>query len=264
MIVITVDKTNKSKPYCSKILVNIIPYLRNEMSFSLALLSAAATIVLLMFTSPLVLSLLQPAQAQSSVSFRTVQPAQGTLCTGEQAYLTFDAQGTTTSGSTILKMTGGTFQITDSSSSRQILYSGNIQRGEFNDNGQEAKISLAYFVNHVSDTAHPCTATNDLFFIYSSCSTSESNSITTHFSSGNEPFTGGVECSIGDNDNNTTTTTTQQPSSSSSMSGSTTTTTTQDRDRDGIPDANDNCPNLSQTRCYKEGNTALVVHNSNR
>ena len=237
---------------------NNIPYLRKEASTSLALSAAAILLLLMMMTSSSSLPLfnLVPAQAQSSVSFQTVQPAQGTLCTGEQAYLTFDAQGTTTSsGSPILKMAGGTFQITDSSSSRQILYSGNIQRGEFNDTGQEAKISLAYFVNHVSDTAHPCTTTNDLFFIYSSCSTSENNSITTHFSSGNEPFTGGVECSLGDN----TATTTQQSSPSTG-----TTTTAQDRDRDGIPDANDNCPNLPNTRCYKEGDTALVVHNRNR
>jgi hypothetical protein len=222
-----------------------------KISTFLALSAAAILLLLMTSSSSLPLFNLVPAQAQNSVSFQTVQPAQGTLCTGEQAYLTFDAQGTTTSGSTILKMTGGTFQITDSSNSRQILYSGNIQRGEFNDNGQEAKISLAYFVNHVSDTAHPCTATNDLFFIYSSCTTSESNSITTRFSSGNEPFTGGVECSIGDN-----TTTTQQ--SSSSVTGS-----SQDRDGDGILDANDNCPNLPNTRCYKEGDTSLVVH-SNR
>jgi hypothetical protein len=229
-------------------MIKIIPYLRNKISI-LLVLSAIALLTI----SSLPLFNLVPAQAQSSVSFRTVQPAEGTLCTGEQAYITFDAQGTTSSGSSILSLTGGTFQITDSSSSRQILYSGNIQRGEFNDNGQEAKISLAYFVNHVSDTAHPCTATNDLFFIYSSCSTSESNSITTHFSSGNEPFTGGVECSLGDN-----ITTTQQSSSSSMTGGS------QDRDGDGILDANDNCPNLPHTRCYKEGDTALVVHNSNR
>jgi hypothetical protein len=124
------------------VIKNKIPYLRKEASTFLAL-SAAAILLLLMTGSSLSLFNLVPAQAQSSVSFRTVQPAQGTLCTGEQAYLTFDAQGTTTSGSPILKMTGGTFQITDSSSSRQILYSGNIQRGEFNDNGQEAKISLA-------------------------------------------------------------------------------------------------------------------------
>jgi len=232
-----------------------IPYMRKDASSTLLVFSTA--IVLLMFTSPLVLShFLQPAQAQSNVSFRTVHPAEGTLCTGEQAYLTFDAQGTTSSGSSILSLTGGTFQITDSSNSRQILYSGNIQRGEFNnDTGLQGKISLAYFVNHVSNGAHPCTDTTDLFFIYSSCRTSESNSITTHFSSGNVPFTGAIDCSLGGN----TTATTQQ--SSSSVSGS---TTTQDRDRDGILDANDNCPNLPNTRCYKEGDTALVVHNSNR
>jgi hypothetical protein len=233
------------------VIKNNLPHLRKEASTFLAL--SAAILLLLMTSSSLSLFNLVPAQAQSSVSFQTVQPAKGALCTGEQAYLTFDAHGTTSSGSSILKMTGGTFQITDSSSSRQILYSGNIQRGEFNDTGQEAKISLAYFVNHVSDTAHPCTTTNDLFFIYSSCSTSESNSITTHFSSGNEPFTGGVECSLGDN-----TTTTQQSSSTGSI------TTSQDKDRDGILDANDNCPNLPNTRCYKEGDTAPVVHNSNR
>jgi hypothetical protein len=226
------------------VIKNKIPYLRKEASTFLALSAAAILLLLMTGSSLLPLFNLVPAQAQSSVSFQTVQPAQGTLCTGEQAYLSFDAQGTTTSGSPILKMTGGTFQITDSSSSRQILYSGNIQRGEFNDNGQEAKISLAYFVNYVSDTAHPCTTTNDLFFIYSSCSTSESNSITTHFSSGNEPFTGGVECSLGDN-----TTTTQQSSSSSMTGGS------QDRDGDGIPDSSDKCTHNSNPRCFKEDTT---------
>jgi hypothetical protein len=42
-------------------------------------------------------------------------------------------------------------------------------------------------------------------------------------------------------------------------------TTTQDGDGDGIPIANDNCPNLPHTRCFKEGDTAVAVHNnSNR
>ena len=45
---------------------------------------------------------------------------------------------------------------------------------------------------------------------------------------------------------------------------SSTTGTTQDGDGDGILDANDNCPNLPHTRCHKEGDTALVVHNGNR
>jgi Thrombospondin type 3 repeat len=46
--------------------------------------------------------------------------------------------------------------------------------------------------------------------------------------------------------------------SSSSMTGS-----SQDGDGDGIPNANDNCPNIPNTRCYKEGDTSIVVH-SNR
>jgi hypothetical protein len=37
-----------------------------------------------------------------------------------------------------------------------------------------------------------------------------------------------------------------------------------DKDDDGVLDANDNCPNLPNTRCYKEGDAALVVHNRNR
>jgi hypothetical protein len=68
-------------------------------------------------------------------------------------------------------------------------------------------------------------------------------------------FQGAVDCSSqGGGD----TTTPQSSSSSSSMTG-----TTQDGDGDGILDANDNCPNLTHTSCYKEGDTAVVVH-SNR
>ncbi|MFL6371699.1 MAG: thrombospondin type 3 repeat-containing protein [Nitrososphaera sp.] len=75
-------------------------------------------------------------------------------------------------------------------------------------------------------------------------------------------FQGPVDCSH--QGGNTATTTTNQQQSSSSATGTATIITTQDRDRDGIPDANDNCPNLPNTRCYKEGDTALVVHNRNR
>ena len=233
---------------------NNIPHLRKEAS-TFPALSAPAILLLLMTSSSLPLFNLVPAQAQSSASFRTVQPAEGSLCTGERAYLTFDAQGTTSSGSALLSLTGGTFQITNSSrDGGQILYSGNVQRGEFSNN---TAIALAYHVNHVPSSGRACATTGDLLFVGSSCSTSEGNSIDTRLSTGNAfaDFTGAVECSLGDN-----TATTQQ--SSSSLTG--TTTTAQDRDRDGILDANDNCPNLPNTRCYKEGDTALVVHNRNR
>ena len=234
---------------------NNILHLRKEASTFILL--SAAILLLLMTSSSLPLFNLVPAQAQSSASFRTVQPAEGSLCTGERAYLTFDAQGTTSSGSALLSLTGGTFQITNSSrDGGQILYSGNVQRGEFNNN---TGIALAYHVNHVPSSGRACATTGDLLFVGSSCSTSEGNSIDTRLSTGNAfaDFTGAVECSLGDN------TATTQQSSSSSLTG-TTTTTAQDRDRDGILDANDNCPNLPNTRCYKEGDTALVVHNSNR
>jgi hypothetical protein len=36
----------------------------------------------------------------------------------------------------------------------------------------------------------------------------------------------------------------------------------QDGDGDGILDANDNCPYLPNTRCYKEGTTRIIVHNN--
>ena len=88
------------------------------------------------------------------------------------------------------------------------------------------------------------------------CSTSNENSIEVGFlgqgPAGFGTFNGAVDCSQRGGD-----TTTQ----SSSMTG----TTTQDRDSDGIPNANDNCPNLPHTRCFKEGDTAVAVHNnSNR
>jgi hypothetical protein len=239
-----------------------IPYSR-KISISLGL---SAAITLLLLSTPVLLSnFLQPIQAQTPMNFRTAEPAEGSLCTGERAYLTFDVQGTTTpsSGSSPLSLTGGTFQITNSSrDGGQILYSGNIQRGELNNNTGREGIGLAYFINHISNSGRACATTGDLFFIFSSCNTSERNSITTHLSSGDAfaDFTGAVECSLGD----TTTTTTQQSSSS------TTGTTIQqedgdgDSDGDGILDANDNCPNLPHTRCFKEGDTGMVVHNSDR
>ncbi|MFL6510112.1 MAG: thrombospondin type 3 repeat-containing protein, partial [Nitrososphaera sp.] len=97
--------------------------------------------------------------------------------------------------------------------------------------------------------------------ILTSCSTSSTNHVELYNGANYiGAFQGAVECSPQGGNTTTTTTTTQQQSS---MTGS-----SQDRnrdgDRDGIPDANDNCPNLPNARCYKEGDTALVVHNRNR
>jgi hypothetical protein len=92
---------------------------------------------------------------------------------------------------------------------------------------------------------------DDTIVMTTRCSTLATNGIDVFYLSapvvGN--FNGVVECSQGGAD---------KTQSSSSMTG-----TTQDGDGDGIPNANDNCPNLPHARCYKEGDTAMVAH-SNR
>ena len=225
---------------------------------TLFVLSAA---IALLAISPLVLSnlLLQPVQAQSSFSFRTTEPADGNdMCTHNTAKLTFDAQGTPSSSHPqYVDITSGTFRIT-SNHDGQILYSGNIIYGGryVNTNGG-GEFALNAQANDVTNNTSSCISEGDDIRISTSCSTSDTNSIYVYTHNQNEfaNFQGAVECSQRGGD-----TTTQQ--SSSSMTG--TTTTQQDRDGDGILDANDNCPNLPHIRCYKEGDTAVVAHNSNR
>jgi hypothetical protein len=160
-----------------------------------------------------------------------------------------------------VNITGGTVQIT-SSDGRQILYTGNISNGKFN-NVSGGGLIMHATVNHVFNSTHPCASTGETLTIDTLCSTSNGNSITVSYEGlpmgGFGTFRGAVDCPSQGGGGTTT-----QQSSSSSSSSSMTGTTTQDRDRDGIPDANDNCPNLPNTRCYREGDTALVVHNSNR
>jgi hypothetical protein len=112
-------------------------------------------------------------------------------------------------------------------------------------------------VNHVANGTSTCASTGDSLAIVTSCSTSNGNVINIGFLGQGlnnfGTFYGAVDCSSQGGGDTTT-------QSSSSMTG----TTQQDRDGDGILDANDNRPNLPYTRCYKEGDTAVVVHNSNR
>jgi len=211
-------------------------------------------------SSPLLLShFLQPVQAQSSFSFRTTGPASGSDpdCLASDATLTFDAQGTPSSSSPQrLDITSGTFTVT-ARNDEQKSYSGSLGGGSFTSNseGGVEKFALIGTIDNVSNVANcniegatfsvgaPCTASND--------GASNPVTINTHYVA-DAPvfnnFNGVVECSQGGD------TTTQ-----SSMGGN-----SQDGDGDGILDANDNCPNLPHTRCYKEGDTSLVVHNSNR
>jgi hypothetical protein len=254
-------------------LVNI-PYFR-KISISLASFTA---ILMLLLASPLVLSnfLLQPVQAEipvsfrtttesaadgnssssisggdsdSNASFRTPTAAHGSLCTNDVAYVTFDVQGTASSGYQNLNVTGGTFQIT-SSSGGQILYSGTITSGH---NG--GRLTMEGPLHSVpSGTA--CATRDQGIAILTSCSTSDTNSIDVL----NEEagiyigdFSGPVECSSQGGD-----TTTPEQQSSSSMTES-----SQDRDSDGdgdgIPDSSDKCPHNSHHRCFKEGDTSTTT-----
>ena len=205
----------------------------------------------MMTTSSLPLFNLVPAQAQSTVSFGTTEPAGGSdRCLGSNATLTFHAQGTPySSDPQVVDITNGTFKVT--ASDEQKSYSGNIFNGTFDNNtGEGEEFLLDGLVTHVSYTTS-CVFERLPFLISAPCSTSNPVSIST-FGVIRIPrnfgfFDGVVECSQGGD------TTTQ-----SSLGGN-----PQDGDGDGILDANDNCPNLSHTRCYKEGHTAAVVHNSN-
>ena len=124
-----------------------IPHLREEKEISTLL--ALSAIALLLLASPLVIfnHLVQPAQAQtpvsfrtttepaadggSNLSFRTTQPADGSLdCSRTEASLTFDGQGTAASDNQSATITSGTFQIT-SIRDGQKSASGSINGGEY-------------------------------------------------------------------------------------------------------------------------------------
>jgi hypothetical protein len=210
----------------------------------------------MLLSSPLVFfNLLQPVQAQTSMTFRTPTPAiSEDPNTGQEFTLTFDAQGTTSSSDPQSGgISDGTFQI----ASRQdgtILTSGNIRHGGFSNSSNGVSITMDSTVLVGRDSYQ--------YVISTACSTSEENEIDVMIMGGpHSEYRGPVECSTQGGGGDATS---QQTSSST-----TGTTTTQqdgdsDRDDDGILDANDNCPNLPHTRCFTEGDTAVVVHNSNR
>src|SRR5688572_3272320 len=88
---------------------------------------------MLLLASPVLLlsnSLLQPAQAQTPMTFKTPHPAIGEV-EGERASLTFDAQGTLSTNSSGYQKMNGTFQIT---SGQRVVLSGDIERGLLSNN----------------------------------------------------------------------------------------------------------------------------------
>jgi hypothetical protein len=221
----------------------ILPYFRKETS---TLLIFNAAIALLLLASPVLLSnnLLQPVQAQTTLSFRTPTPAEGyDRPTGQDVALTFDAHGTTsTSDPTRANITNGTIQLQADPRNNGKIYPGKINYGVIDNPPGAGFISFDATINNTD------------YSVESICSTSESNEITvkTGGSQTETVFHGPIECNSSQGGD----TTTQQ--SSSSMTGS-----SQDRDSDGdgdgIPDSSDNCPHNSHHRCFKEGDTSTTT-----
>ena len=255
---------------------NSIPYMRKKISSTLLVFSAA---IILLLTSPLLpLSnfLLQPAQAQTTVTFKTPTNTPATN-PNEGWTLTFDVQGTACSSYCNQgRINSGTFQFNDSTP-----YS------DDSDSGKLSNAITSYFTNDSSGVTivayYDGTTRNPTIYyqITTACSTSDDNSISINEQGpdGYGPqytLNGAVECTIGGGN------TAAEPSSSSpspsltvspqgtdrggssssnstdSNSGSSSSSNGKDSDSDGIPDSSDNCPNHSHHRCFKEGDTGTT------
>jgi hypothetical protein len=208
---------NKCNPYHDKgIMIDNISFSRKEVSTFLAL----STAILMLLSSPLLLllplsnPLLQPVQAQTTLSFRTPIPANGTATEPNvpnvNASITFDAQGETFVNPYKLEA-NGTFQITDSSGG-QILYSGYFTRVQA-DSGFANVSNSGKQIIVFGDLTKPESQEGIQILISTSCSTSASNDIGVEnlliFEDIGD-FSGPVECSSSQGGD----TTAQQPSSS--------------------------------------------------
>ena len=223
------------------------PYVRKKISPTLLLPLLSAAIVLLVI-SPLLLSplsnplLLQPVQATTTLptSMQTHNPVKlGRSCSTANATLTFEAKG---NGETL---TNGTFQITNSSNSGQILWSGDLYRAE--SLGED--ILLVYGV--VGNVPVCGIGSGDGLQIQTGCGP---NIIELSTDGGDfRQASAAVDCEFPHH-----TTTTQQRSSTPMTAG--TTTTQQDSDGDGILDSSDRCAHNSNPKCFKEeGDTGTTT-----
>jgi hypothetical protein len=246
------------QPYCGNIMSIKIPHLRKDTS---TLFTIPAAIALLMLASPVSLLsnslLLQPVQAQTTLSFKTPKPATFTdPSSGQESTLTFDAQGTATpSGPAAAKITSGTIQVNlpGSNGNGPQTLTGNITSGAYITGRSPPGIQFY------------ATIQNTDFLVESACSTSEDNPIEVNPgpSSTSIPgeFSGAVECSPSQGGD----TTAQPPSSLTGSSQGTdrgSSSNNTDSDRDGIPDSSDNCPNHPHHRCYKEGGDTNTTSSS--
>jgi hypothetical protein len=260
------------QPYYGNMSIKI-PYMRKGTSSTLIALSAA---IALLLSSPLVISnFLQPVQAQTAMSFRTPTPAEGTMSEspieGEEATLTFDAQGTRLV--TPYKLdTNGAYQIT-SKQDGKILASGSLPAVQgcclANDSSTGKPIHLlgepvgggvlistscsTLATNHI-DVLRLGPSAGDIAHFQGpvECSPSEGGGDTTAQSSSPSSLTGssqGTDRGSSSSSSNST----------DSNSGSSSSSNSKDGDSDGIPDSSDKCPHNSHHRCFKEGDTSTTT-----
>jgi hypothetical protein len=242
-------------------MTNNTPYLRKKIP-TLLVFSATAIALVLLASPVLPLSnslLLQPVQAQTTMTFQTPTAAGGNFrCANVVAAVTFDAQGTASSDFQSANITGGTFQVIYSATGDN-AYSGSINSGSFTNDNSGGTLEIYGVVNNADSSFPSCASQGSHLKISTTCSGSNENSIVVdnedNYGSILGVFSGAVECSQGGG-------TTAQPSSSpSSATGA---TTTQDSDGDGIPDSSDRCTHNSNHRCFKEDTTTQQQSSSNR
>ena len=243
---------------------NNTPYLRNKIPTLLVFSAAAIALLLLTSTSlPLSTFLVQPVQAQTNVTFKTPEPANGNLPENIPATLTFDAQGTA-SDLQHAKITNGTIQVYvpdpngDGSGPAQ-TFTGSITSGTYAPSNGGPIIDFYATIQNVVN------------YVLSYCSTSDANGI--WMSQGGPggdaagTFQGAVECALSQSGGEAT----ALPSSSLTVSpqgtdrgGSSSSSNSKDSDSDGISDSSDKCPHNSHHRCYKDvgdtGTTTSTTH----
>jgi hypothetical protein len=131
---------------------NILPYFRKDTSI-LLVLSAALALVLLSSPQLLFNSLLQPAQAQTVMTFKTPNPA-----TGPGSNLTFDAYGnTSTSDPQNVEITNGTIQL-----HAHQTYTGEVTHGSFTDDSSGVSITFSDKIDNLDYTvSSPCSSSGD-------------------------------------------------------------------------------------------------------
>jgi hypothetical protein len=223
---------------------NNIPYLRNNTSTLLALSAFA-----LILSSPLLplTNLLQPVQAQNSMTFKATPDRGNYHCANVQATLTFDAQGTASSDFQSANITSGTFQIIYSATG-DTAYSGRINSGTYTNDNSGGTLDMYGVVDDADGLFPSCASQGSNLKIHTPCSGSNDNGVVVYNEDDGGSILGifysPVECSQGGGN------------TASSMTG---TTTAQDSDSDGIPDSSDNCPNHSHHRCFKEGNSTTTT-----